>query len=90
MNTQFIRIGSRIIRLDSISYIDFLESGRSMIFMRGLNQEKQNVSFDVEDTRRLREFFESQALAIGGAKNASVMEEDVYVRNWRLDRRSVA
>ena len=74
MNTQFIRIGNRVIRLDSISYIDFLESGRSMMFMRGLNQEKQNVSFDVDDTRRLREFFESQAPAIGGARNCRTVE----------------
>ena len=31
-----------------------------MIFMHGLNQEKQHVSVDAEETRRLHEFFESR------------------------------
>jgi hypothetical protein len=52
--SPFIRIQGKIIRLDSIAYVDFLDSGRSMIFMRGLTQEKQNIAVDPGETVRLR------------------------------------
>ena len=47
--TRFIQIQNKIIRIDSIAYVDFLESGRAMIFMQGLTQEKQNIPLDTDD-----------------------------------------
>ena len=40
MEARFVRVHNKYIRLDSIGYVDFLDSGRSMIFIPGLNQEK--------------------------------------------------
>ena len=59
---QFIRIQNRIVNLDAIAYIDFLESGRAMVFMRGLTQEKQNIPLDPDDARRLRAFLEEECM----------------------------
>jgi hypothetical protein len=58
--TRFIRIQNRVISVDAIGYVDFLESGRAMIFMRGLTPEKQNIPVDPEDARKLRAFFEKE------------------------------
>ena len=60
MTSQFIRVHNTYVRLDAIGYIDFLESGRSMIYISGMNMEKQHVSVEVEETRKLREYIESQ------------------------------
>jgi hypothetical protein len=57
---RFIRVGSRIIRIDSIAYVDFLDSGRAMILMRGLTQEKQGIAVDPEEAVRLRAVLESE------------------------------
>jgi hypothetical protein len=57
---RFVRIHNRIIRLDSIVYVDFLESGRAMIFMRGLTQEKQNIAVDPDEAARLRAILEEE------------------------------
>jgi hypothetical protein len=57
---QFIRIQNKLVNVDSIAYADFLESGRAMIFMRGLTQEKQNIALDTEDARRLRTLLEKE------------------------------
>jgi hypothetical protein len=57
---RFIRIHNKIIRLDSIAYVDFLDSGRAMIFMRGLTQEKQNITVDPDESARLRAILESE------------------------------
>lgn len=51
---RFIRIQNRMVNLDAIGYVDFLESGRAMIFVQGLTQEKQHVSVEPQDARRLR------------------------------------
>lgn len=58
MTPEFIRVHNKVIRLDSIAYVDFLESGRAMIFVRGLTQEKQNIPVDPEETKRLRAVLE--------------------------------
>ena len=63
---RFIRVRNKIINLDSIAYVDFLESGRAMIFMRGLTQEKQNIPVEPEDTRVLRAFLEGECLQTSG------------------------
>jgi hypothetical protein len=59
---QFIRIQNRIVNLDAIAYVDFLESGRAMVFMRGLAQEKQNIPLDPDDARRLRAFLDEECM----------------------------
>jgi hypothetical protein len=64
--TRFIQIQNKIISLDSIAYVDFLESGRAMIFMRGLTQEKQNIPLDADDARRLRALLVAELVAIPG------------------------
>ena len=76
MNNNFIRIHNRIVRLDAISYIDFLESGRSMIFIGGLTPEKQHISVDVDETRRLLEFMEIRAHALSPAAPAPMADRD--------------
>jgi hypothetical protein len=63
---RFIRIQNKIINVESIAYVDFLESGRAMIFMRGMTTEKQNIPLDLEDARRIREFLESERTEIPG------------------------
>lgn len=55
----FIRISNRVVNTDAIAYVDFLESGRAMVFMQGLTQEKQNIPVDPDETRRLRAFFDA-------------------------------
>jgi hypothetical protein len=63
---RFIRVRNKIVNLDSIAYVDFLESGRAMIFMRGLTQEKQNIPVEPEDTNRLRTFLEGECVQASG------------------------
>lgn len=55
---SFIAVRNHVINVDQIAYIDFLDSGRAMIFMSGLTQEKQNIPVDPEDARKLREALE--------------------------------
>jgi hypothetical protein len=57
---RFIRVHNKVIHLDSIAYVDFLDSGRAMIFMRGLTQEKQNIPVDPDETIRLRAILEGE------------------------------
>jgi hypothetical protein len=56
--TKFIRVHNKVINVDSIAYIDFLDSGRAMIFMRGLTQEKQNIAVDPSEARKLEKDME--------------------------------
>jgi hypothetical protein len=58
--SQFIRVHNTYVRLDAIGYIDFLDSGRSMIYISGMNMEKQHISVEEDETRRLREYLDSQ------------------------------
>jgi hypothetical protein len=51
---QFIRVHNKVVNLASIAYVEFLESGRAMIFMTGLTQEKQNIPVDPDETRKLK------------------------------------
>jgi hypothetical protein len=59
---QFIRIQHRMVNLDAIAYVDFLESGRAMVFMRGLTQEKQNIPVEPQDARSLRALLDAECL----------------------------
>jgi hypothetical protein len=60
MTGRFIRVHNKIIHLDSIAYVDFLDSGRAMIFVRGVTQEKQNIAVDPDETIRLRAILEAE------------------------------
>ena len=76
----FIWISNKMIRVDSIAYVDFLESGRAMIFMRGLTQEKQNIAVDPEDTLRLKAMLEGKAAPEPAAFGAAARFPDN--RRW--------
>jgi hypothetical protein len=60
--SRFIRVQHRMVNLDSIAYVDFLDSGRAMIFMMGLTQEKQNIPVDPQDAIKLRAMLEGQCM----------------------------
>jgi hypothetical protein len=57
---DFIQVENKVIRLAAIAYVDFLESGRAMVLMQGLTQEKQNIPLDVHDANRLRTMLEAE------------------------------
>lgn len=59
---RFVRIRHRIVNLDSIAWVDFPDSGRAMVFMRGLTQEKQNISLEAQVARKLRALREAECL----------------------------
>jgi hypothetical protein len=63
---QFIRVHDRLVNPDAIAYVDFLESGRAMIFMRGLTQEKQNIPVDPDEARELRALLEALTIPAAG------------------------
>ncbi len=46
----FIQVENHWVNIDAIDYVDFLNSGRAIVFIPGLRQEKQNISLI---TRRL-------------------------------------
>jgi hypothetical protein len=60
---RFLKIANKVVNLDGIAYVDFLESGRAMLLMAGLTQEKQNIPLDMEDARRLRALLEAELIA---------------------------
>jgi hypothetical protein len=64
MQPKFIRISSKVVRLDAISYVDFLDSGRAMVILAGLPPEKAHISVDVPETRLLREYFELNEVTV--------------------------
>jgi hypothetical protein len=61
---RFLRIQNRVLNLDAIAYVDFLESGRAMIFMQGLTQEKQNIPVDPEGAQLLNVYFGGESHAL--------------------------
>jgi hypothetical protein len=70
MRPTFIRISSKAVRLDAISYIEFLESGRAMVILSGLPPEKAHISVDVSDTRLLREYFDSGEVTVNPGRDS--------------------
>ena len=58
MQAKFIRINNKAVRMDAISYIDFLESGRAMVILSGLPPEKAHISVDTHEARLLKEYFD--------------------------------
>jgi hypothetical protein len=59
---RFLRIQNRMVNVDAIAYVDFLDSGRAMIFVQGLTQEKQHVPVEPEDARKLRALLDAECL----------------------------
>ena len=59
---RFIRIQNRMVNIDAIAYVDFLESGRAMIFVQGLTQEKQHVAVEPQDARRLKVLLDAECV----------------------------
>ena len=57
---RFVKVQNKVVNLDALAYADFLESGRAMLLMMGLTQEKQNIPLDVEDAKRLRALLERE------------------------------
>lgn len=57
---KFVKVQNKIVNLDAIAYADFLDSGRGMLFMMGLTQEKQNIPLDMDDARRLKALLEAE------------------------------
>ncbi len=57
---RFVKVHHRMINIDQIAYVDFLDSGRAMIFMSGLSLEKQNIPVEPEEARRLLHFMEGE------------------------------
>jgi hypothetical protein len=51
---RFIRVHNKVVNVDLISYVDFLDSGRAMILMNGLTQEKQNIPVEPDEARKLK------------------------------------
>ena len=57
---RFIRIHNRVVNLEQIAYVDFLDSGRAMVFVSGLTQEKQHIPVEPGEAQMLKEFFERE------------------------------
>lgn len=57
---RFIKVQNKIINLDQLAYADFLESGRAMLLMSGLTQEKMNIPLDVMDAKLVRDLLEKE------------------------------
>jgi len=70
MQAKFIRIQSKAVRFDAISYVDFLESGRAMVILSGLPPEKAHISVDTAEARLLREYFESGEVTVNPARDS--------------------
>ncbi len=70
MQTKFIRISNKAVRLDAISYIEFLESGRAMVILSGLPPEKAHISVDTQEARMLREYFETSEVTTNPARDS--------------------
>ena len=51
---KLIQVHNKTVNVDAISYVEFLDSGRAMIFMSGLTQEKQNITVDPDEARKLK------------------------------------
>ena len=59
---NFIRIQNKVINLNAIAYVDFLESGRAMVLVGGLTQEKQNIPLDPNETLKLKALLDGLTL----------------------------
>ena len=56
---KFIQIENHWINIDAIGYVDFLDSGRAMLYIPGLHQEKQNIAVDKAGALSLKAQLES-------------------------------
>jgi hypothetical protein len=67
MLKKFIRVGNKLINIDAISFVEFLESGRAMIIAHGLALEKQHIQVEPDDALALREILEPMSHNVSGA-----------------------
>ena len=67
MEKKFIRVNNKLINIDAISFVEFLESGRAMIIAHGLALEKQHIQVDPEDALALRQILEPMFHNVSGA-----------------------
>ena len=61
---QFILLRDRAINLANISYVDFLDSGRAMIYLHGLPGEKAHVQLEVAEAARLKTLLEKEGTVL--------------------------
>ncbi len=57
---RFIRINNKAVNIEQICYVEFLDSGRAMVFVSGLTQEKQHIPVEPAEAQALKEFFERE------------------------------
>jgi hypothetical protein len=71
---RFIRIANKAVNVDQIAYVDFLESGRAMVFISGLTQEKQHIPVEPAEARMLQEFLDREySVSLNSALPAGAM-----------------
>jgi hypothetical protein len=62
---KFILVENHCINIDAIGYVDFLDSGRAMVFIPGLHVEKQNISLDKAAAARLKAHLDTVTVVMG-------------------------
>jgi hypothetical protein len=67
MERKFIRVHNKLVHIDAISFVEFLDSGRAMIIAHGLQGEKQHIQVDEGEAVRLREILEPMSHNLAGA-----------------------
>ena len=67
---QFIRIRDRVINLDQVSYVEFLDSGRAMIYLPGLPGEKSHIQVEASDASRLKALFDKEGIVLDTSRAA--------------------
>ena len=70
MKPTFIRITNKTVRLDAISYIEFLDSGRAMVILSGLPPEKAHISVDVSEAFGLKQYFEGGEVTVNPSRES--------------------
>jgi hypothetical protein len=70
----FIRVHNKVVNLEQISYVEFLDSGRAMIFMNGLTPEKQNIPVEPDETRKLKAVMDRMVDAVLSPNTVQLMD----------------
>ncbi len=66
MDRKFVRVHNKLVHVDAISFVEFLESGRAMIVAHSLPLEKQHIQVDAMEARNLLEVLEPLTHNLGG------------------------
>ena len=67
MDRKFIRVHNKLVHVDAISFVEFLDSGRAMIVAHSLPLEKQHIQVDVMEAQHLRDVLEPMTHNLSGA-----------------------